>query len=150
MLSLFYQIYFDGEFSGFIKTQHHFHQMNKLSPITLAAILKTTLLAMVMLASGCGDHPPKLSSEEGKAFESAPPEVKQVWDKALAADKSNDYVAAQIALDSLSQMTLNDLQKKALSTERDAFGQRLMRAVNKNDPAAIQAVQNSQKNRSRR
>lgn len=103
------------------------------------------LASALVLAGGCGNSAPKLSTEQNQAFASAPVEVKQTWDKALAADKANDYVTAAAALDSLKAMILSDPQRQALDVERDAFNSRLMKAVDKNDPAAIQAVQNSQK-----
>lgn len=102
-----------------------------------------------MLVAGCGQHVTKVTAEQNKAFDSAPAEVKQTWEKALAADKANDYVNAAAALDSLRKMTLSDQQSQALEAERAAFGERLMQAAEKGDPAAVQAVQNSQKSRTR-
>ena len=107
-----------------------------LSPVILGFVL--------ILTAGCGPKAPKLSSSDLTAFDSAPAEVKQTWEKALAADKANDYVNAASLLNNLEQIgSLSDPQKQALETERAAFGQRLMQAVDKNDPAAIKAVQNS-------
>ena len=122
------------------------HKMKRFSSAILIRIASAVCLAGAMvLAGGCGNSAPKLSTEQNKTFDSAPTEVKQTWDKALAADKANDYVTAAAALDSLKAMILSDAQKQALNVERDAFNSRLMKAVDKNDPAAIQAVQNSQK-----
>ena len=106
-------------------------------------MLAGCLTGALLLATGCGQSSAKLTTEQSKAFDSAPAEVKQTWEKALAADKANDYVTAAASLDSLKKMILSDQQSKALEVEREAFGQRLMKAVDKNDPAAIQAVQNS-------
>ena len=73
--------------------------------------------------------------------------MKQIWEKALTADKANDYVTAQTAMDNLNQMILSDPQRKALETELAAFGERLMKAVEKNDSGAVKAVQNSKNTR---
>ena len=113
--------------------------------------LPSAVLAVVLLFSaGCGQKSAQLTADQNKAFDNAPPEVKQTWDKALAADKANDYVAAQTALSSLSQMKLSDQQQKVLEEERAAFGQRMMQAADKNDPGAIEAVKQALKNRKAR
>ncbi len=113
--------------------------------ITARTARLAALAVALLLGAGCGDHTSKVTTEESKTFDSAPPEVKQTWEKAVAADQANDYVTAAAALDNLKKMILSDPQSKALEAERNAFSQRLMKAVDKNDPAAIQAVQNSQK-----
>ena len=113
-----------------------------------ATALSLAILGFALiLTAGCGPKAPKLSSGDLTAFDSAPAEVKQTWEKVLAADKANDYVNAASLLNNLEQMTLSDPQKQALETERAAFGQRLMQAVDKNDPAAIKAVQSSTSSR---
>jgi hypothetical protein len=120
--------------------------MKKTTVKTLTLALASACLAStLLLVAGCGPKTPKITAEQSKSFESAPPEVKQVWEKALAADKANDYVAAAAALDSLKTMILSDQQRNALDVEREAFGLRLMKEVDKNNPAALQALQNSQK-----
>src|SRR5271170_1406755 len=100
--------------------------MNKFYSMTSAVTVRATFLAIVLLVvGGCGNQTIKLTSEERRAFESAPAEVKQAWENALAADKANDYVNAQKLLDGLKQMQLNDEQKQALDAESAAFHQRL-------------------------
>lgn len=109
------------------------------------------LLAGLLLAvAGCGDKSAKLTASESNAFAGAPAEVKQQWDKALAADKARDYAAAQTLLDALTQASLNESQKAALEKERADFGQRLWAAAEKNDPAAVKAVENSHKSRNQK
>jgi hypothetical protein len=111
------------------------------------ARLVVLLTAALVICVGCGQSSIKLSSSDKTAFEKATPEVKQVWESVLAADKANDYLKAQHSLDSLSQMSLSEDQKQALEKERAAFGQRLWQAAEKNDPAAVKAVQESQNSR---
>jgi len=109
-----------------------------------------SLAGALLLVAGCGQKTSKMTSEQSKSFDSAPPEVKQTWEKALAADKANDYLTAQTSLDTLNKMILSDPQRQAVEAENNSFGERLMQAVNKNDPAAVQAVQEINKSRSRR
>lgn len=122
----------------------------KSSKIFNLALLVAGLASAALLVGGCGQKTATITSAQSSAFDSAPPDVKQAWDKALAADKANDYVTAAASLDSLQKMILSDQQTQALSAERDAFNTRLMKALDKNDPAAIQAVQNSQKSKNAR
>ena len=125
--------------------------MNKIQSMISTVAVPLALLVLGLFAfTGCGERAPQLNSDQRKAFDSASPEVKQLWEKALAADQTNDYVNAAATLDGLKKLTLTDAQSQALDAERIAFGHRLMQAAEKNDPAAIQAVQNSQKNRSPR
>jgi hypothetical protein len=120
--------------------------MKKISSKTLTLVAPLALLCLALvLVAGCGQKTAKLTADQNKAFDSAPAEVKQTWKNALAADKANDYVTAAASLDSLKKMILSDEQGKVLEAEREAFGQRLMKAVDKNNPAALQAVQNSKK-----
>ena len=117
---------------------------------SLRACGNTFFALALLICAGCGDKSSQLTPNQTKIFDNAPAEVKQAWEKALSADKSNDYVAAQTLLSSLSGMVLSDAQRKVLDEERAAFGQRLMQAADKNDPAAIQAVQMALKNKNRR
>ena len=102
-------------------------------------------LGALMLAVGCDQRP---SQRIPEPFESAPAEVKQTWDRALAADKANDYVAAMAALDRLQKTKLSDRQEQAVTAELAGFSERLLKAVMRNDPAALRAYQNSSKGRS--
>lgn len=106
-------------------------------------------LAALLLAAGCGQHAASLTADQSKAFDSAPADVKQTWEKALAADKANNYETAATALDNLQKMILSAPQSEALTVERTAFGERLMKAVENNDAAAIKAMQSSSNKRTR-
>ena len=96
------------------------------------------LLAIGLAATGCG----KSDSQAGaKSFDKAAPEIKAVWDSAVAADKANDYVAAVTAYNRLShnREQLSEGQSKALEAASRAFFQRLMEASRNGNPAAQQA-----------
>ena len=113
------------------------------------AALSLMSAAVVAFFAGCGQSAIKLSSEEAKVFDQAPPEVKQAWEKAIAADKGTDYVNAQALLEAVGQMQLTEPQKAAWIKERESFSQRLWKAAEANDPAAVKAVQASRGSRSR-
>jgi hypothetical protein len=135
-------------FNNSHKLHELLHRRNKARPMLAVPLV---LLALIMLtAAGCGERGVKLSSAQSKAFDNAPAEAQQAWAKALAADKANDYVNAQTLLDSLKQRSLSEPQQQALDTERAAFGQRLWQAAEKNDPAAVKAVQEINKAKSKR
>lgn len=127
------------------------HKLKKLAVKTLTlALTSACLVGALLLVAGCGQKTAKITSEQSKTFDSSPPEVKQTWEKALAADKAKDYVTAQAALDSLDKMILSDLQRKALEIEITAFGQRLTLAFEKKEPAAVNAIQTINQTRSQR
>jgi len=101
----------------------------------------------LLLIVGCGQKSVSLSKGQANAFDEAPVDIKNIWDKALAADQANDYVNAQNFLDSLASIDLNSQQTQALSEELAAFQQRLLNAVDKNDPSAIKAIQEMNKSK---
>jgi hypothetical protein len=125
--------------------------MKQKAFLTSAYGLRGAVFVLALLISvGCGKNSLKLTTSESKAFGSAASEIREIWEKALAADKANNYSNAQTLLESLNQMQLSEDQRKALEKERADFGQRLWAAAEKNDPAAVKAVQNSQKSRNQK
>jgi hypothetical protein len=59
------------------------------------------LTAATLLFAACG-------GPDKSAFNNAAPDVKQVWNQAIAADKANNYVAANTNYVSLMSVTLRD------------------------------------------
>jgi hypothetical protein len=96
------------------------------------------------LLAGCGSGDGKQSSAQAQAFDNAPAPVKQLWDKALAAEKAKDYLAAQEALESVRKLDLTGPQKEAADTEYLAFQNRTYQAAEKGDAAAVKAMQEIQ------
>ena len=119
--------------------------MKKISPVLCACALILTLALLAV--AGCGEKGAQISSDDNKAFDSAPAEVKTTWEKALAADKANDYSNALQLFADLDKMILSEPQRKALQTESTAFNQRLWQAAEKNDAAAVKTVQEANKSR---
>jgi hypothetical protein len=131
-----------------LKAVWNFQAMTTRNRATNRALCQLSLgVAAAVAWAGCGQSSVKLSSADKQALDQAPPEVKQVWQRALAADKANDYTNALSLFDSLQEMQLTEAQKQAVYKEREAFSQRLWQAAEKNDPAAVKAVQASQQNR---
>lgn len=122
------------------------YRLNFLNLIFTASVVA----AVSLLAAGCGNKTVKLTSDLSKAFDGAPAEVKNTWDKALAADHANDYVNTQTLLDSLRTMNLNSQQTEALDTQLASFQQRLLQAADKNDPIATKAIQEIDQSKKRR
>ena len=102
-------------------------------------------LAVAALATlpvaGCSKSNGGVSAAQSKAFDSAPVDVKDTWQKALAADSATNYLDTLNLLNRLKQMQLTDEQRDVLNKKFTDFGQRLWAAAAKNDPSALQAVQ---------
>jgi hypothetical protein len=101
--------------------------------------LAVSVVAVVCgLMVACGEQ----VSSTGKAFNDAAPDLKQTWDKAVSADKGNDYVAAATGYRSLllKRASLSEAQFDAVSAASVAINQRMNAAANKGDAAAKQAV----------
>lgn len=107
------------------------------------------LAGLILLLAGCGSKGPKPNSGDMKAFDNAPANVKQIWDKALAAEQDKDYATVQESLDSLGKMELTDSQKQAANARLFAFQQKLWQAAEKGDPMAVKAVQEINKRNTR-
>lgn len=105
-------------------------------------LLLLAVLSAPLLGGGCGPKPgPALGAGDKQAFDKAPPEVKQVWDRVLEADRTNDYVFAQTQLYRLSQQPLLPEQRDAVSNQTAAISKRMYDAAGKGDAAALKAIQ---------
>jgi hypothetical protein len=95
-----------------------------------------------LLLGGCGQKPtPTLRAGDRTAFDKSPPEIKQLWDRALEADRTNDYVVAQNLLYGLSQQPLPLDQSGAVSNEIAVVSRRMYDSAEKGDAAALKAIQ---------
>jgi len=101
------------------------------------AKLSVFCIAAGLMVAGCQ----KKAAADNQAFNSAPPEIKQVWDKAVADDKANDYVAAVTGYHELmaKKSGLTPSQLDALNAAALAINQRLYTAANAGDAAAKEA-----------
>ena len=101
----------------------------------LAAALLTALLGV---SAGCGQQ----TAAASRVFDKAAPEIRELWDKAKAADKVSDYVVACSSYRSLlaqkSKMTAEQIE--TLNAASVAINQRMNTAVNNGDVAAKAAA----------
>ena len=111
-----------------------------------AAFRLSLLTTIVLILVGCGDKRKNSGVNNTRAFANSSTEVQQTWEKALQADKSNDYVAAETSLYWLTRQTLTADQKQAVANQLTAVNQRLTEALEKGDPAARAALQELRSN----
>jgi hypothetical protein len=106
-------------------------------------------LAGAIALTGCGKGG---SGTGGGGFNNASPEIQVAWDKAVAADKANDYVPAVLGYKQiLSQRDqLSEPQVKAVEEASGKLMQRIVEASTKGDAAARQAISQLQPGRPRR
>ncbi len=101
------------------------------------------LLATGLGVAGCGQAG---SGAGGRSFDSARPEIKAVWDKAMAADQANDYVTAVKGYRQImSQPQLTPGQDKAVKEAASKLSLRMWKAAHNGDPSARQALAEQQK-----
>ncbi len=96
------------------------------------------ILALWVGLTGCG----KSNSQPSSTFDSANPEIKDTWLKAVAADKANDYVTAVAAYKQVMARQA-DIPEAQYLAAKDAFGllnQRLVNNSLKGDADAKQAL----------
>jgi hypothetical protein len=95
----------------------------------------------MLLIAGCGPGGRKLTSADAKAFDGASPELKERWAKAQAAAATNDYVGSILTLRSMLSAGLSKPQIDAVQDALASYDAKLMKAVDKGDPAAQKALE---------
>jgi len=107
--------------------------------------MKKTLISLSsviiagLLFTGC-NKAPSLSSQEKALFESSSPEIKQLFETALTADKANNYLSACTNYQALLHQNLSVDQVMAMQTAMSSLTQRIYDAAAKGDPGAKAAV----------
>ena len=96
------------------------------------------LVAGVGMAAGCGAK--KAPTADAKVFAEAPVEIKQAWDEASTADRTNGYAPAQTLYYALMREKLTPEQRQAVNQASTALNDRLTAALQKGDPAAKAAL----------
>jgi|WetSurMetagenome_2_1015567.scaffolds.fasta_scaffold305810_2 hypothetical protein len=117
-------------------------------------ILTISLAVMaVLVLGGCKKNSPVGPvAADFKAFDSATPEVKQVWQAALDADHTNDFAKGLTLYYSLLGGNLTPEQQESVKRLSTGLNQRLMDAVQKGDAAAqagLQELRQGARNRGR-
>ena len=93
------------------------------------------------LLTGCGDKPYTLGKEDLAAFKSASPEIKQLWEEGLKADKANDYLVAGNNYRTLLAKGITPEQIAAVQTALGGMNTRLNEAAAKGDERAKKALE---------
>jgi len=103
--------------------------------------------ALIALAfMGCSKSATSVGSRHAEAFQSADAQTKAIWDTALAAVKTNGFALAIVTLKSLqAQPALTPEQLKAVNETATAVSDQMYAAANRNDPAALQAIEELRK-----
>ena len=94
----------------------------------------SSLAAAAFLFAACG-------GPDKSVFNNAAPELKQIWNVALAADHANNYVAANTNYVSLLSQPVSVEQLLAVQTALRGLNERMQSALAKGDPAAQKAVE---------
>jgi hypothetical protein len=90
--------------------------------------------------SGCGKTKDSAAETAG-LFDKASPEVKAMWDRAVTADKTNDYAMAYLTLRKLRSIgNLNPQQLAVLDQLSGSVNQRMFKAADQGDANAKQAI----------
>ncbi len=105
-------------------------------PGVMLALAATLLFGGCKKGSSAGPAP-----AEVKAFEAAAPEVKQVWQAALDADRTNDYGKGLSLYYSLLGGNLTPEQRDAVARLSTDLKQRMSDAAAKGDATAQAALQ---------
>jgi predicted small lipoprotein YifL len=100
--------------------------------------------ALMLMLAACGRKGPAPANPN--AFDKAAPEIKQIWDAALTADKTNGYYASQALLFRLLQQPLAPEQQEAANQQLTATKARFTAALEKGDPAAKSALDEMRRN----
>jgi hypothetical protein len=108
---------------------------------TKSIALLLGLLAAGLVLAGCGRKGSGITVAEWKAFANSPADTKTLWEQAVAAEKTSDYVAAQAAFRQLREQSLTPEQQAAVQNAARVNGEKLLEAFNKGDPAAQKAME---------
>src|SRR6185503_3696680 len=99
------------------------------------------VFAAGIIVSGCGSKKAaELSENDRQAFAKANDEVKQAWEKGVAAGLTTAYVTSLSIFRGMLAINLTPEQREAVTKEMTAVNQRLFDAATKGDAPAQKAV----------
>jgi len=105
-------------------------------------VIRFLSLAACVLLAGCSEDSQKLSSSDRAIFNHAAPEIKQVWDRALASDHANDYLVANTNFVSLLSREISPEQLLAVQSALASLNARMNKAAANGDATALKAIEN--------
>jgi hypothetical protein len=119
-----------------------------LSILNLGACASFLVLALCLsVTSGCkpkSGGPP--SAADLQAFSGASPELKQMWELALTADKTNGYATAETLFYALLRAGVTPDQKEAVVRRLTSVTERLDAGLEKGDANAKAALEELRRN----
>lgn len=107
----------------------------KSGPMTANICQQLALFAIMIALSGCDSR-----AVNKAAFDSAKPELQQVWQRALAASKANEYFRASTNFVSLLSRDLTPDQLVAVQDALANLNERIHTAAAKGDSKAKDAL----------
>ncbi len=99
----------------------------------------------VWMGGGCRGNSSAFSERDKGAFENASPELKQTWQAALEASRTNDFEGAKKLFYSLAPESTPE-QQQAVKRALTALDEKFSEALHRGDPAAQQALDALRKN----
>lgn len=105
------------------------------------SLAPTLVLVSSLLVFGCSKSGPS-KDIPASAFDSAPPDVKQLWTGGMTAWKNHHFSQAATNFESLQSKagTLSPQQVDSLTKAVEQFGQEAFESANKGDVDATEAV----------
>ncbi len=98
-------------------------------------------IAVSLALAGCGRKGSTSAAVRTKAFVSASPEIKAIWEAAVSGLKTNDYVGSQLALfDLRTQTNLTTEQMTLVEDTLKAASGRMFDAAARGDTNALEAM----------
>lgn len=101
-----------------------------------AFIAFASAAAAIIAIAGCGNESPSMSSQERALLENSTPEIKQLFETAWAADKTDNYQSAWTNYQALVRKGLSLDQSMALQTALKSLKMRVLAAAAKGDAGA--------------
>ncbi len=109
-----------------------------------------SLCILALLAFGAAACKKSAGETGTKAFQSAPPELKSAWDKAVAAAKADDYANAILTFQAMRlQPNVTPDQLKAINDAAKEVDDKMYKAADAGDAKAKAALDELRKARSR-
>jgi hypothetical protein len=108
------------------------------------------LLVALLGTVSCSKQAKVSSSSRDQLFQSAAPEVKGLYERAVAAAKTNDYVGGMVIFMELQKNTsLTAEQRQAVGDSMTAIQDNVYEGINRGDPKAKEALNELRKLRGR-
>ena len=103
------------------------------------------LIAASLVLFGCGKSTDSVLAKNARLFQTADPKLRQDWDTAAAAVKTNGYATAILALRVLQRQDLATEQRDAVEQALRAVGDKLYTAAERGDAAAKEDLEQLKK-----